>query len=514
MKKVITVFFLFALLFFVSCEEEEPSNLDIESDEDSLIDDEADDADCVEDSVFPTKETMRKRIDEAWGEAPDKSDRLEIFDLIWDTLGVGYAGFVTGHVDWDEIKSRYRPEVEKADSFGRFYSLMSNIFREIQDGHTYIYGTTVCSSIETDITLNKRPPVFVTSTIETNIGACVTVDENDQLLVYEVDPNNPAGLEPGDIIVGYDGKSWKELLELIFEWELPICGANFSSNEAQEFLLQRTVVSNAHLFKDLNFKKYGSEEVNSYKTDDIQLFKTEIRCTEQLLVKDGPEPVDNDQQVSWGRLPNSNIGYIYISGYTLGVSSEFEKAVSELMDTDGLIIDERYNFGGWGGEQTAAALLFNEDVPEKLHCRMRADSYDYLAMDFDDVLYDGIFSLKADTQTFYDKPIAVLVAPLGVSGGDVFPYLMSFHPKAKRFGMATSGSFGALRPWLSQTPDPIIDDFYVGYTNCVFYDDDKNLWQAKEESPEVEVWFNQEDVRNGVDTVAQAAIDWIGEELN
>lgn len=101
MKKIIAVFFLFALLFFVSCDgQENISDLDNESDEDSLIDEETNDADSGEDNVFPTKETMRTRIDEAWGGAPEKSDRLEVFDLIWDSLGTRYAGFVAGHVDW------------------------------------------------------------------------------------------------------------------------------------------------------------------------------------------------------------------------------------------------------------------------------------------------------------------------------------------------------------------------------------------------------------------------------
>lgn len=277
--------------------------------------------------------------------------------------------------------------------------------------------------------------------------------------------------------------------------------------------MQRVVVTNSHLFKSLNFKKYGSEEVVSYNTDDIQLFKADIHCTGQLPVKDGPKLVEDIQEVSWGRFPDSNIGYIYISGYGVGISVEFEQAVTELMDTDGLIIDERFNGGGWRGEEKAVALLFNEDVLEKLRCIPRSNSFDYLTMDFDNDLYGGV-SFKADPQTFYDKPIAVLVGPLAISGGDIFPYLMSFHPKAKRFGMITNGSFGALYPWFSDEPDSIINDFYIGYTNCVFYDDDKNLWQAKAEYPEVEVWLNQEDVRNGVDSVAQTAIDWITEELS
>ena len=483
--------------------------MDNEADEDSIIDEEVDDADGVEDIVFPTNEEMGKRIDEFWGEAPSKSDRLLIFDIIWETLGSKYAGFVTGNVDWDEIRSRYKPEIEKAETFGHFYYQISSIFKEIQDCHTWVNSEKICVSAEQDISQNKRPPVFITSYFETNIGACVTVDENDQLLVYKVALNNPAGLEPGDIIVGYDGRTWEDLLDLIFEWELPVCGNNFSSDEAQRFFQKKSVMSNAHLFNYLNFKKYGLEEIVSYRTDNIQLVETDFKCTDQLPVENGPEVVEIPHSISWGRLAESNIGYIYVTGYLPDDPQEFEQAAKELMDTDGLIIDQRFNVGGWGAQEGVAALLFNEDVKGKVVGFLRADSDDYLSMDFDNPFE---FSFEADPQTFYDKPIAVLVGPLAGSGGDIFPYLMSFHPKAKRFGMVTNGSFGSMQLWFSNKPDPVIDDFYTGYTQAVCYDEDMNLMQGKAEYPEVEVWFNQEDVKNGVDSVAKKAIDWIIEE--
>ena len=509
MKNIFTVIFLLTLLFIASCSDQQnSSDRDNEPDEDSIIDEKTDDADSVEEIVFPTKEEMRKRVDEFWGEAPDKTKRLDIFDIIWETLGKNYAGFVTGHVDWDEIRDRYRPEIENTESFGHFYYLMSSVYREIQDSHAYIDSEKICRSVEEEISLKKRPPVFIMSTFKTNIGACVTVDRKGQLLVYEVEKNNPAGLEPGDIIVGYDGRMWDDLLDMIFGWELPTCGISYSSDEAQEFFLKRSVMNNTHLFKYLNFKKYGSDEILSYNTDDIQLVETDLKCTDQLPVENGPEIVKNWAETSWGRLPDSNIGYIYITA-TDSDNSKFEQAVKELMDTDGLIIDERFNGGGWGAQKEVVKLLFNKEVRGKLFNVSRYDEDDYLSMDFDN---SGQFYFEADPETFYDKPIAVLVGPLAGSGGDIFPYLMSFHPKAKRFGMVTNGSFGSMKQWYVNRPESIIDDFYLGYTLTVCYDEDMNLMQGKEEYPEVDVWFNQEDVRNGVDSVAKKAIDWIMEE--
>ena len=43
--------------------------------------------------------------------------------------------------------------------------------------------------------------------------------------------------------------------------------------------------------------------------------------------------------------------------------------------------------------------------------------------------------IDADEATYYDHPIAVLQGPHAASAGDIFPYFMRNHPRARRFGL-------------------------------------------------------------------------------
>jgi len=41
------------------------------------------------------------------------------------------------------------------------------------------------------------------------------------LLVYKVAAAHPLGLEPGDVVLGYEGVAWKDLYPALLEAELP-----------------------------------------------------------------------------------------------------------------------------------------------------------------------------------------------------------------------------------------------------------------------------------------------------
>ena len=53
-------------------------------------------------------------------------------------------------------------------------------------------------------------------------GAALTPMEDGSLLVYKTIPNHVLGLEPGDLVLGYDGVAWKDLYPQLLAAELPI----------------------------------------------------------------------------------------------------------------------------------------------------------------------------------------------------------------------------------------------------------------------------------------------------
>jgi hypothetical protein len=499
-----------AAMFIVACGSESTVDVEQPADGGSAVD-------CA---------ALERAVDERWGTAPDVATRLEHFDSLWAHIGSTYAGFTTlPLLDWDAVRETYRPKFENAERHGRFFTLTAELMHLVHDVHSVIWSKRVC-----DTPRSERPPLFArydyTIASAGLFGVCGTPLDDDRLLVYHVEPDNPAGLEPGDLILGYDGVPWSELATALEACHIPTCGYHRAAAVADHRLLMSTVMFNAHLFKRLDVQRYGSTEIESIPTDDLLAYESTLECAEQIA-PDGVELPWTDYGVtplpavvSWGRVAG-NIGYIYVFSWAAGGASLFDSAVAELMDTDGLIIDMRNHSGGGPVVGRGTALLFGEDVLNVLRRYRRPTDSDY------DVLepFDSLFNVHvvADPSTFYDRPIAVLTGPKTQGGGESSSFVYSKHPRARRFGRATSGDFGSPGTDLGiaglYTPVAALADDFVGVwyplpslTGVVLFDSEGQIMLRSEQTPETEVWFTQDDVAAGRDTVVEAALAWIAEE--
>jgi len=58
-----------------------------------------------------TAKDWRALIDSVWGPGLPTATKLQIFDTFWSLIDREYAGFPYLNVNWDSLKSLYRPEV-------------------------------------------------------------------------------------------------------------------------------------------------------------------------------------------------------------------------------------------------------------------------------------------------------------------------------------------------------------------------------------------------------------------
>lgn len=471
-------------------------------------------------------------VDDFWGAAPDMETRLAVFDEIWDELAVGYAAFAVKDVDWDAVRTLYRPQVEQAESYGRFYQLLSEMLGEgLQDGHTWIFSQKVCF----DSLLTERPPMLRLNMHSSTLGACVTPLDDGRLVVYRVAPDNPAELAPGDLVLGYDGIPWVELLDLVASWRLPVCGHRAPSDVAESYNLFVNAINNAHLFETLEVERYGASGADSIPTDQLIDYVNDppgdfwrpsagLLCPDQLPVagvefpwtrfEDSFDPMWGGGYTNWGVLEGTNIGYVYLYSWGMQVAADFEEAITDVMGTDGLIIDQRFNTGGYAAWDGGLSLLFDQDHPQLIYQAFRdPESDDYRALDLEDPQPGyGWRGIDADESTYYDMPIAVLQGPHAASAGDIFPYFMTFHSRARRFGSVTHGSFGGLNCHWCEQPDPHLNDLFMAFTNHTDLDADLSYLQGTDQVPEEPLHMSRDAVAAGVDTVVEAALEWMAQD--
>jgi hypothetical protein len=245
----------------------------------------------------------------------------------------------------------------------------------------------------------------------------------------------------------------------------------------------KEIMSNCYIFKDYKninwdnlYAKYENQILNSNTDDEfaynLSLLVLEIKDSHFYVANsDGfvhpryyPEWIKSNYNldaipriVQDYREINSdisigfvdNIGYLMIKAWS---QSELTEKIlpqllqNELKDTDGLIIDERMNHGGWGSEFPsyfidANSILYGHD-----------DRYEYIdgksVIITNQPLYLPDIShinenYKTGNNMVYKKPVIVLIGNHSVSAAEVFVLEMTQCHTVTTMGERTWGSVGA-----------------------------------------------------------------------
>ncbi|MFC2088817.1 S41 family peptidase, partial [Calditrichota bacterium] len=475
-----------------------------------------------------TKQDWRAVIDSTWGQGMSTAKKLQLFDYCWDLVDQTYPSFFHIHDNWDSLKTVYRPEVAAGVSRGRFCAIMNHMVSNLMDWHTSINDMPISGD-----TLRPGIPLFTTVGVismytkmyfqqeNCHFGASLAPLPDSTVFVYDVIQNHPLGLEPGDIILGYDNIPWKQLYKELIAAELPIIVATLGSTPSCVMHgLLTAAGENWHLFDTIDILKYASGDTLHLPTSLLAGQQMQLLTSDQLPIPGVPFPdLDNGHFVSWGIVDGTQTGYIYVWSWrrngdltypTVNAGDEFVQALQILINDyqiDGLIIDSRFNAGGFTFEYLKPlSVFFNED--QGFLEFVRDDPNDHYSMQR---IYNNHFKVIADSYLF-DRPIAMLTGPYSLSCGDCMPMQMRTHPMVRTFGLGTNGAFGKTsHPDISSISNDWM--FLLTFSNLKMADQPNLFLTHLNITPDEELWLAREDAVRGEDTVVKRALEWIGQMI-
>jgi hypothetical protein len=383
---------------------------------------------------------------------------------------------------------------------------MSHFAFDLKDIHTFALDTSVVFS-----DVNPGVPILFISTSYVQIdhfGAVTTILPDSTTLVLRVAPNHPLNLMPGDIILGYEGIPWKNLVKELMNTDLPMFAITGGCKSADNYHNLMGVGLNWHLFSTIDILKYSSGDTVHLSLEPMVGFHfPPMVNNEQMPIANIPFPrmlfpKVSDTLVTYGIMENTNFGYIYLSGHMPDgyAENQFYEAVNSLKNTEAMIIDMRYNISGGAYLNRGLEILFNE-TQKTLDRAHRCSSNTFkLCPDGN----TGEFQINAKDPDYYDRPIAVLLGPGTMTRGEMTAYRLKYHPMVRTFGASPYGSLGSMA-------EITLKDWILDFTDTDLYScSDPGKYLKRKAFPVDEpVWFNKDDVAKGVDPIVEKSLDWI-----
>ena len=465
-------------------------------------------------SFYQRKAEWQWIVDSTWGPGVSRTQKLQIFNIYANLIQSNFTLFYRLNLNWDSLRTFWSSKITDATSNGAFHQIMSHLAWSLKDGHSASWNFNI-----TNGPLNPGTPLFLITSWAmwdvSHFGACLTASSDGEIFVFKTIDNHPLGLEPGDVILGYEGVKWMDIVEELMDFHIPIFGASSTNEEARKHDLLISAGINWHMFSTIDIVKYTTGDTLHLSLEPlIQINTEDMIFAEQMNIPGVPKPdYAQFEQGSYGIIDNMNIGYIYIYEHEIygitgfkTIEQIFLEAVQNLQATEGLVIDLRCDWGGRVNLEAGLGILLNKKITE-LKYVIRCSGADlYSLCNTTSPWWNENYS--PDPHTFYEKPIAILVGPKCMSMGDFTAYRLKSLPNGRFFGRTSSAALGGSNGYY-ESPGYNGWAFYtqVGET---YHPDHPNQYLSGDQFPiDKKIWLTKEDVANGYDTVVEEAVSWI-----
>lgn len=402
------------------------------------------------------------RVDPKWAVMTVSFE--EAFVDVYKVLGREYPCFALKGIDWSAVGKELLPRAKEVKTESEFGLLCLELVARLEDSHAQLGSGTANPPT---ISLPRFDPGF----------ACL-IDDRGRPVVYYVDRGGPAeeaGLRAGMTVLSVCGKPAEEILRERMEQLSHYTG--YSSDRYLRYhaaqFLPRQMERDSTVILEV-------EDVDGTARQFSLRAAMDVRYLPRLPV---PIPGIRDSgNVSWTMLPaeegsaSPNIGYIYVRRIQGDLPEQLDRAVGELNEARGLVIDVRGNSGGGFDAPRAHRNFALDDTEEPDRPR-------------------------------FSGPIAVLVDSRCISAGEGWASWFVATKRARLFGEATAGASSRKRTYTLKNGLYTVTFPIKAYTGFL----DRPI-ERRGLEPDVCVRPKARDLAAGRDTELEAARRYLIEE--
>jgi len=363
-----------------------------------------------------------------------------------------YVGNLHG-IDWKGIKERYTPLVQHVSHRADLDYILGEIISETNTGHSYVdWG---------DFEKVKR---IDTGLLGAELKADPTSGKYQIVKIYTGENWNEDRRSP----LTEQGVNVKE-----GDYLIAINGTELTMSMNPYELLENT------LGKTVEITVNSKPEATGAKTYTIKPIASELELLNLNWV--------NERRAMVDKLSGGKIGYIYVPNTSTDGNRELYRGMYAYHEKEALIIDDRYNGGGF--------------IPDVMTNLLERKTLSYWQR-------NGLSAMKTPGVA-HNGPKVMLMNGYSSSGGDAFPYYFRKKGLGQLIGTRTWGGLVGMSGNAG-----LVDGGYIAVPRFGIYDENEEwIIEGIGVSPDIEVVDRPEQLAKGIDPCIEKAVEVLLKQL-